>query len=165
MANITLGGNPTTTNGDLPQKGQELGDFTFTNNDMAEVSLSDYRGKKVILNIFPSVDTGVCATSIRKFNESAANLDNTVVLCISQDLPFAQKRFCGAEGIDNAITLSTFRNDNFAKQMGVAIEKGPFAGLLARSVVVLNEEGKVTYTQLVEEVGNEPDYESALKAL
>lgn len=165
MAQITLGGQPTNTNGDLPKNGTQAPDFTLVKNDLSEVSLSGYKGKKVVLNIFPSVDTGVCATSIRKFNEKAASLDNTVVLCISKDLPFAQARFCGAEGIENAITLSGFRNDTYSKDYGVELTDAGFKGLNARAVVVINEEGEVTHSELVSEIGNEPNYDAALAAL
>ncbi len=166
MAKITLGGNPCNTIGDLPALGSVAPNFTLVKPDMTSASLSDYKGKKVILNIFPSVDTGVCAASIRKFNQEAANLDNTVVLCISRDLPFAQSRFCGAEGIENVITLSNFRDGGaFGKAYGVEIVDGGFASLDARSVVVIDENGKVTYTELVPEIGNEPNYEGALNAV
>lgn len=165
MAKITLGGNPISTNGELPKKGETIKDTTLVSADMKEHSLSEFKGKKVILNLFPSVDTGVCSASVRKFNEHAANLDNTVVLCISHDLPFAQKRFCGAEGIENVVMLSTYRNDEIAENLGIKVLDGAFAGLNARAVVELDEEGKVIYTQLVPEIGQEPDYESALKAL
>lgn len=165
MAEVTLGGNPSKTAGDLPKEGQKAPDFQLVKTDMSEVSLSDYKGKNVILNIFPSVDTDVCAMSVREFNEKAAGLDNTVVLCISKDLPFAQARFCGAEGIDNAIPVSNFRTENFGKDYGVRIEDGGFKGLNARAVVVVNPEGEVVYNQLVPEIGNEPDYEKALAAV
>jgi len=165
MAEITLGGNPAKTNGNLPEVGTQLSDFKLTNTDMGEVSLSDYKGKKVILNIFPSVDTDVCATSVRKFNEQVAGKDNTVVLCISKDLPFAQKRFCGAEGIEEAIPLSDFKSDDFSQITGTRIQGGPFDGLHARAVIVLDEEGKITHTELVSEVGEEPNYEAALAGL
>jgi len=165
MAKITLGGNPTNTIGDLPSVGSTISNHKFVNNDMEEVSLDDYKGKQIILNIFPSVDTGTCATSVRKFNEKAANLDNTVVLCISRDLPFAQKRFCGAEGIENAVTLSDFRNHDFSKTIGTEIEDGPFTSLNARAIIVLDAERKVKHTELVGEVADEPNYESALNAL
>ncbi|MEQ9165471.1 MAG: thiol peroxidase [Fulvivirga sp.] len=165
MAKITLGGKPTNTNGDLPANGTQAPDFTLVKNDLSEASLSDFKGKKVVLNIFPSVDTGVCATSIRKFNEKAASLDNTVVLCISKDLPFAQARFCGAEGIENAITLSGFRNDTYSKDYGVELVDAGFKGLNARAVVVLDADHKVKYSELVPEIGQEPNYEAALKAL
>jgi len=165
MAKVTLGGKPSNTVADLPSKGQMAPDFKLVKTDMSEVSLSDYKGKSVILNIFPSVDTGVCAASVRKFNEEAAALDNTVVLCVSKDLPFAQARFCGAEGIENAIPVSNFRNDSFGKDYGVEILDGGFKGLNARAVVVINPDGEVTYNQLVPEIGNEPDYEKALEAV
>ncbi len=166
MAKVTLGGNPVNTHSDLPATGSKAPDFTLTKNDLSQVSLSDFSGKKVILNIFPSIDTGICATSTRTFNKKVADLDNTVVLCVSADLPFAHKRFCGAEGIDNAITLSTFRDNNaFAKAYGTLLVDGGFAGLNARAVVVINAEGNVAYTELVSEIGTEPDYASALAAL
>ncbi|MTI41621.1 thiol peroxidase [Fulvivirga lutimaris] len=165
MATITLGGKPTNTNGDLPKNGTQAPDFTLVKNDLSEASLSDFKGKKVVLNIFPSVDTGVCATSIRKFNEKAASLDNTVVLCISKDLPFAQARFCGAEGIENAITLSGFRNDSYSKDYGVELVDAGFKGLNARAVVVLDADHKVIHSELVPEIGQEPNYEAALGAL
>lgn len=165
MAEITLGGTPTHTNGELPKTGSKAPDFTLVKSDMSEVSLSDYKGKNVILNIFPSVDTGVCATSVRKFNEKAASLENTEVLCISKDLPFAQARFCGAEGIENVTTLSGYRNNDYAKSYGVEIADGAFAGLNARAVLVLDADGNVTHSELVSEIGNEPDYDAALSAL
>lgn len=165
MAEITLGGNPSKTAAELPSTGEKAPNFKLVKTDMSEVSLSDYKGKNVILNIFPSVDTEVCAMSVREFNEKAASLDNTVVLCISKDLPFAQARFCGAEGIENAIPLSNFRNDNFGKDYGVEILDGGFQGLNARAVVVINPDGEVVYQQLVPEIGNEPDYENALAAV
>ncbi len=165
MAKITLGGNPANTNGDLPENGSQAPNFTLVKSDLSEVSLSDYSGKKVILNIFPSVDTGVCSASVRKFNEKAAGLENTAVLCISKDLPFAQARFCGAEGIKNVETLSAFRNSKFSSDYGVEIESGAFGGLTARAVVVLDESGKVAYSELVPEIGQEPNYDAALAAL
>lgn len=162
MAQVTLKGNPIQTSGELPQVGSMAPDFTLVKSDLSEVSLGDFKGKKVILNIFPSVDTGICAMSVRTFNEKAANLDNTVVLCISKDLPFAQARFCGAEGIKNAITLSGYRYTDYAKNYGVEILDGPMKGLDARSIVVLDETGKVIYTELVSEIAQEPNYEAAL---
>jgi thiol peroxidase len=165
MAKVTLGGNPSHTVAELPSKGQKAPDFNLVKIDMSEVSLSDYKGKNVILNIFPSVDTKVCAMSVREFNEKAASLDNTVVLCISKDLPFAQARFCGAEGIENAIPVSNFRNNNFGKEYGVELIDGGFKGLNARAVVVINPNGEVVYNQLVPEIGDEPDYEQALGAI
>ena len=166
MAEITLKGNPIHTIGDLPAVGSKAPDFTLVGNSLADVKLSDYKGKRVILNVFPSIDTGTCATSVRKFNEKAAGLDNTVVLCISADLPFAHGRFCGAEGIENAVTLSTFRdNHGFSKAYGVLITDGPLAGLNARSVVVVDENGNIKHTELVGETVDEPNYEAALAAL
>lgn len=165
MAQITLGGNPANTNGDIPANGTQLSDHTLSKADLSPTSLSDYKGKKVVLNIFPSIDTSVCATSVRTFNQSAASLDNTVVLCVSKDLPFALARFCGAEGIENVETLSDFKAPEFAQELGVLITDGPFGGLNARAVVVLDEEGKITYSELVPEVGQEPNYDAALAAL
>jgi thioredoxin-dependent peroxiredoxin len=165
MAKVTLGGNAANTAGNLPEVKKKAPDFILVKTDLSEVSLSDYRGKNVILNIFPSVDTQVCATSVRKFNEQAASLANTVVLCISKDLPFAQARFCGAEGIENAIPLSNFRDDTFGNDYGVTLQDGAFKGLNARAVVVIDPQGNVTYTELVPEIGNEPDYEKALAAV
>jgi len=165
MAAITLGGNPSNTVADLPATGQTAPDFKLVKTDMSDVSLSDYKGKNVILNIFPSVDTDVCAMSVRQFNKKAASLDNAVVLCISKDLPFAQARFCGAEGIENAIPASNFRNGSFGKDYGVEILDGGFKGLNARAVVIVNPEGEVIYNQLVPEIGDEPDYEKALAAV
>ncbi|HET8858546.1 thiol peroxidase [Marivirga sp.] len=165
MAKVTLGGNPSNTVADLPAKGEKAPDFKLVKTDMSEVSLSDYKGKNVILNIFPSVDTKVCAMSVREFNEKAAALDNTVVLCVSKDLPFAQARFCAAQDIENAIPVSNFRNDSFGKDYGVELVDGGFKGLNARAVVVVNPKGKIVYNQLVPEIGNEPDYEKALAAV
>ncbi|MFQ5742672.1 MAG: thiol peroxidase [Acidobacteriota bacterium] len=165
MAEITIKGNPIHTVGELPAAGAEAPDFKLVATDLEEKSLADFEGKKVVLNIFPSVDTPVCANSVRKFNEEAVGHDDTVVLCISADLPFAQGRFCGAEGIDSAVALSAFRNQEFGDAYGVRILDGPFAGLLARAVVVLDEQGKVTYTELVPEIAQEPDYQAALQAL
>lgn len=154
-----------TTTGELPKVGDMAPDFVAVKNDLSETKLSEYKGKKVVLNIFPSIDTGVCAASVRKFNQEASNLQNTVVLCVSQDLPFAQARFCGAEGLNNVIPVSTFRNPEFNKGYGMLLKDGPMAGLMARSVVVLDENGKVLYTELVGEVTNEPNYANALAAL
>lgn len=165
MAEITLKGNTIHTSGNLPTAGNQAPDFKLVNGDLAECGLSDYSGKRVILNIFPSIDTPVCATAARRFNQEAGDLDNTVVLCISGDLPFAQKRFCAAEGLDNVINLSTFRDQDFGQDYGVAIIDGPLAGLLARAVVIINEEGNVTYTEQVPEITQEPDYAAALQRL
>jgi thiol peroxidase len=163
MAQTALGGNPVNTVGDLPEIGSTPS-FTLTKGDLSDVTPADYAGKKVVLNIFPSVDTPTCATSVRKFNERASSLDNTVVLCVSADLPFAQGRFCGAEGLSNVETASSFRTD-FGQSFGVALADGKLAGLLARAVVVLDESGTVTYTQLVPEIAIEPDYDAAIAAL
>jgi thiol peroxidase len=163
MAQTALGGNPVNTVGDLPSVGSSPS-FTLTKADLSEVTNADYAGKRVILNIFPSIDTPTCATSVRTFNERAASLDNTVVLCVSADLPFAQKRFCGAEGIENVESASTFRS-NFGESWGITLADGRLNGLLGRAVVVLDESGKVAYTELVPEIANEPDYDSAIAAL
>ena len=165
MTTITLAGNPISVGGEFPQVGQTIADFTLVNNELAEVALSSFAGKRKVLNIFPSIDTGVCATSVRKFNQQAADLKNSVVLCISADLPFAQARFCGAEGIENAITLSSFRNHALAHTLGVAIENGPLAGLTARAVIVLDENNRVLHSELVAEIKDEPNYDAALVVL
>ncbi|MBU52813.1 MAG: lipid hydroperoxide peroxidase [Deltaproteobacteria bacterium] len=164
MAEITLKGNAIHTSGNLPEVGSASPAFTLVGTDLAEASLETYAGKKKVLNIFPSIDTGVCAQSVRTFNEKAAGLDGTVVLNISADLPFAQKRFCGAEGIENTLSLSTFRS-GFAKDFGLEITDGPLAGLCSRAVIVLDADNKVVYTEQVPEIGQEPDYEKALAAL
>lgn len=165
MANITLGGTATTTNGELPSTGSAASNFTLSAVDLSTKTLSDYSGKNIILNIFPSVDTGVCATSIRTFNKTAADLDNTVVLCISRDLPFAQGRFCGAEGIENVEMLSDFNTGQFGKDYGLEIMDGAFAGLHSRCIVVIDPSGNVKYTEQVPEIGQEPNYEAALASL
>lgn len=164
MAQITFKGNPIHTSGELPAQGSAAPDFTLVKQDLSETVLSDYKGKRLVLNIFPSIDTGVCAISVRKFNEKAAALKNTVVLCVSLDLPFAQSRFCGAEGIKNVVTASAFRSA-FGDHYGVTIADGPLAGLLSRAVVVINEKGKVIYTEQVPEIAQEPNYDAALAAL
>ncbi|MEI6047359.1 MAG: thiol peroxidase [Bacteroidota bacterium] len=165
MAKITLKGNLVNTCGNLPSKGSNAPEFTLVKSDLSNLSLSDLQGKKLILNIFPSLDTAVCATSIRKFNQLAAGKNNTVVLAISKDLPFAHGRFCSTEGITNVTTLSGFRDQAFGKSYGIDIIDGPLAGVYARSIVVVDETGKVTYTQLVPEITQEPDYDAALAAL
>jgi thiol peroxidase len=165
MAKITLEGNTINTNGDLPAVGSEAPDFSLTQGDLADVSLADFAGKKKLLNIVPSLDTGVCAASTKKFNEAMAGKSNAVALVISADLPFAQSRFCGAEGIENVVSLSMMHSRNFAKNYGVLITDGPLAGICARAVVVLDEQDKVIYTQLVPEIVQEPDYDSALAHL
>jgi thiol peroxidase len=164
MAQITLQGNPINTSGDLPAVGSDAPDFTLVAADLSEKSGSDFAGKTVVLNIFPSIDTPVCATSVRTFNEKAANMD-AVVLCISADLPFAASRFCGAEGIENVETLSTFRDKDFGKAYGIEIVDGALAGVLGRAVVVVGPDGNVKYTELVPEIAQEPDYDAALAAL
>lgn len=165
MATVTLGGTPAKTNGSLPENGTQLDNYTLLKQDLSPISLADLKGKKVILNVFPSIDTGVCSASVRKFNEKAAGLDNTTVLSVSMDLPFALARFCGAEGIDNVVATSDFKSGGLVKALGLRLEDGGFEGLAARAVVVLDEEGKVSYTQLVDEIGNEPDYEAAIASL
>lgn len=164
MTTITFKGDEVHTVGTLPEVGQKAEDFTLVATDLSDKSLSDYKGKNVILNIFPSINTGVCATSVRKFNEEAANLDNTVVLCISKDLPFAQAQFCGAEGIENVVMLSDFRT-SFGEEYGVELKDGPLKGLLSRAVVVINSEGDIIYKEQVPEIGQEPNYAAALKAI
>ncbi|HEX8017976.1 MAG TPA: thiol peroxidase [Flavobacterium sp.] len=165
MASITLGGNPINTSGELPAVGSQLADFKLVQNDLSVASLSNFAGKKLVLNIFPSIDTGTCATSVRKFNENASNLDNTTVLCISKDLPFAQKRFCGAEGLENVVNLSDFQEGSFGKANGLDIVDGPLKGLLSRAIIVVDADGKVVHTEQVAEIANEPNYEAALAAL
>ncbi|WP_374486330.1 thiol peroxidase [Zoogloea sp.] len=162
---VTLGGNPVPVEGDLPQKGQTAPAFSLVAKDLADTPLASFAGKRKVLNIFPSIDTPTCATSVRKFNQSASTLPNTVVLCISADLPFAQSRFCGAEGLENVVTLSTLRGSEFIKNYGVALAAGPLAGLTARAVVVLDENDKVLHSELVPEIKNEPNYDAALAAL
>lgn len=165
MASITLGGAPANTRGTLPEIGSNAPDFTLTATDMSSKSLADYKGSRVILNIFPSVNTGVCAASVRSFNEKAAGLENSKVLCISRDLPFAQAQFCAAEGIENVEMLSDFKTGEFGDTYGVTILDSAFQGLHARSVIVLDEHQKVLYTELVPEIGQEPDYQAAISAL
>ncbi|MEL6811184.1 MAG: thiol peroxidase [Bacteroidota bacterium] len=165
MAHITLGGDPAETNGNLPNQGSIAPNFTLTATDLSSKSLSDYGTTRKVLNIFPSVDTGVCAASARKFNEEAAKLDNTKVLCISRDLPFAQARFCAAEGIENVEMLSDFKEGSFGKDYGLEITKSAFTGLHSRVVIVLDENNQVLYTEQVPEIGQEPNYEAALNAL
>ncbi len=164
MAQTALGGNPVHTVGELPTVGAPSPTFQLTAVDLSDLGLQDFAGKNVVLNIFPSIDTPTCATSVRTFNKRAADLDNTVVLCVSADLPFAQKRFCGAEGIDNVQVASSFRSD-FGTAYGVKMVDGRLAGLLARAVVVLDPQGKVTYTELVPEIAKEPDYDAAIGAI
>lgn len=165
MAKITFKGTAVHTQGDLPSVGSSAPDFKLTAGDLSEKSLVDFKGKKVVLNIFPSIDTGTCAMSVRTFNEKASGLENTVVLCISRDLPFAQGRFCAAENLENVITLSEYKDSNFSDAYQVKFVDGPLTGLLSRSVVVIDEEGKVSYIEQVAETTEEPDYDQALAAL
>jgi len=165
MAEITLKGVPLHTSGDLPPVGAKLPVFKLTGKDLADKTLADYAGKRLVLNIFPSLDTTTCAMSVRRFNAEATKLTNTVVLCISRDLPFAQARFCGAEGLDNVVTLSEFRDLGFGKSYGLEITDSPMASLLARAVLVADETGKIIYRQLVPEISTEPDYQAAIDSL
>ena len=165
MAKITLKGNPIKTVGSLPKIGKKAPKFNLVKTDLSKAKLKDFKGSKLILNIFPSLDTGTCAASVRRFNKDASELENTKVLCISRDLPFAQSRFCGAEGLENVISLSDFAKGKFGKSYGVTIKDGPLANLHSRAIVVINEEGVVTYTEQVPEIVDEPNYEAALKAL
>lgn len=165
MSTITLSGSPIEVSGDFPLIGKTIPDIGFTTNELTDINLETFVGKRKVLNIFPSIDTGVCATSVRVFNQKAANLLNTVVLCISADLPFAQTRFCGAEGIENVQTLSTFRYKNVHDILGVNITSGPLKGLAARAVIVLDENNIVLYSELVSEIKNEPNYDAALAVL
>lgn len=165
MATVTLHGNPVTVDGSLPQAGQAAPAFTLVNGKLENVTLASFADKRKVLNIFPSVDTPTCATSVRKFNAELNTLDNTVVFCISADLPFAQARFCGAEGLDKVVNLSTFRHAEFAQHYGVAIASSPLAGLTARAVVVLDADNKVLHSELVAEIGHEPNYAAAIAAL
>jgi len=165
MSSITLQGETVNTIGELPPSGVSAPDFDLVNGDLSAIGFDSYVGKKIVLNIFPSVDTPVCALSVKRFNEEAGSKSNTVVLCVSMDLPFAQARFCGSEGLDNVIMLSDFRTGQFGKDYGVRIIDGPLQGLLSRAVVVVDENTKVLYSQLVEEIAQEPDYASALAFL
>ncbi len=165
MTEVTLKGNPIQVAGNFPQAGQKTAPFSLVGGDLSDVTLASFAGKRKILNIFPSIDTPTCATSVRKFNAQANELANTVVLCISADLPFAQKRFCGSEGLDNVINLSTMRGREFLENYGVLIASGPLAGVSARAVVVLDEQDQVLHSELVAEIGSEPDYDAAIAAL
>jgi thiol peroxidase len=165
MANVTLGGNPITVNGNFPKPGDTIADFTLTGKDLKEVSLKDYAGKRKVLNIVPSLDTPVCQTSTRTFNQKATELQNAVVLVVSADLPFVGGRFCGAEGLNDVVTLSTFRNRDVHSKLGVDVADGPLKGLTARGVVVLDENNKVLHSELVPEIKQEPNYDAALAAL
>ncbi|MFE5587886.1 thiol peroxidase [Kitasatospora sp. NPDC056531] len=165
MAQVTLKGNPVQIGGTLPTTGSQAPEFTLVDAGLADTSLKDFAGRRKVLNIFPSIDTPTCATSVRTFNAQAGALENTVVLCISADLPFAQARFCGAEGLDNVKTLSTLRGRDFHTTYGVSINDGPLAGLTARAVIVLDENNTVLHTELVTEIADEPNYEAALTTL
>ena len=165
MADITLKGNAFNTIGNLPEVGSKASDFSLIAGDLSSKTLADFAGKNIILNIFPSVDTGTCATSVREFNKKAADLKNAVVLCVSRDLPFAQGRFCGAEGIENVVMLSDFATGSFGKNYGLTIENGPLAHLHSRCIVIINADGNVAYTEQVPEIVDEPNYEAALNAL
>jgi thioredoxin-dependent peroxiredoxin len=165
MSQVTLKGNPIKIDGHFPAVGDKAPAFSLVAKDLSDATLASFSGKRKVLNIFPSVDTPTCATSVRRFNEKASTLNNTVVLCISADLPFAQNRFCGAEGLSNVVTLSTMRGHDFLKHYGVAIGSGPLAGLAARAVVVLDEHDKVLHTEMVSEIAQEPNYDAALAAL
>ncbi|MCM4155659.1 thiol peroxidase [Gramella sp. AN32] len=165
MAKIDLGGNQVTTYGELPAMEEKAPHFELIKSDLSVATLEEFKGKRVIMNIFPSIDTGVCATSVRNFNEKASTLDNTVVLCISRDLPFAQRRFVNDEGLENVINLSDFRDRNFGKDYGVEMMDGAFEGLLSRAVIVLDENGHVIHSQQVPKIQDEPDYLAALKTL
>ncbi len=165
MATTQLAGNPVNLSGDFPVKDAVAKNFTAVQQDLSVVSIDSFKGKRIVLNIFPSIDTAVCATSVRKFNQRAAALENTQVICLSADLPFAHKRFCGAEGIDNLITASLFRNREFAVDYGVLITDGPLEGLTARAVIVVDEACNILHAQLVDDITHEPDYEAALAAL
>ena len=165
MASITLGGNPVNTSGELPKVGSKLADFKLVKNDLSVATLADFAGSRLVLNIFPSIDTGTCATSVRTFNATASTLENTKVLCISRDLPFAQKRFCGAEGLENVINLSDFQEGSFGKANGLEISDSVLAGLHSRAIIVVDENGTVIYTEQVPEIANEPNYEAAIAVL
>lgn len=165
MANITLGGNPVTTSGNLPGIGDQIVDFKLVATDLSTKTLKDFSGSRLILNIFPSVNTGVCSASVRAFNTSVSSLNNTKVLCISRDLPFAQEQFCAAEGLEDVVMLSDFKTGAFGKDYGLIMTNGIFDGLLSRCIIVTDENGIVTYTEQVPEIGQEPNYDAALEAI
>jgi len=165
MAQITLGSNPVETSGELPQIGSKAPDFKLVAIDLSTKTLDDFKGSDLVLNIFPSVDTGVCAASVRQFNQEAAELDNTKVLCISRDLPFRQDQFCAADGLDNVVMLSDFKSGEFGRSYGLLMTNGIFDALLSRCVIIINKEGIVTYSEQVPEIGQEPNYKAALEAL
>ena len=165
MSRITFKGNAINTSGELPEKGIAAPNFTFVKNDLSEILLSDLKGKNIVLNIFPSLDTSTCAASVRRFNKEAANLPNIIVLAVSADLPFASSRFCTVEGIENVVPASVFRNPEFSKDYGVLMTDGPLKGLLARAVVVIDTKGYITYTELIPEVTHEPNYQAAINSI
>lgn len=165
MANVTLGGTPVETTGNLPKVGDKAPKFKLTGTDLEDKTNEDFKGYRLVLNVFPSVDTGTCAQSIRTFNEKASGLENTKVLCISKDLPFAMGRFCGAEGIENVVSLSDYKTGNFGKDYGLTFKTGAFETLLSRCIVVIDTDGTVLYTEQVSEIADEPNYDSALKSL
>ncbi len=165
MASVTLKGNPLQTSGELPAVGSKAANFSLTAGDLSTKTLQDFAGTKLVLNIFPSIDTGTCAASVRQFNKEAGELENTKVLCISRDLPFAQGRFCGAEGLNNVVNLSDYKTGSFGKDYGLIFTNGPLDALLSRSVIVLDENGTIVYTEQVSETVNEPNYDKALEAL
>lgn len=165
MATVTLNGTPFNTNGELPKVGEMAPEFNLKKVDLSSTNLSDYKGANLILNIFPSIDTATCATSVRTFNKRASELENTKVVCVSRDLPFAQKRFCGAEGIDNVITASDFATGEFGKNYGLELENGPLAALHARAIVVVDANGVVKHTELVADIASEPNYDAAIAAI
>ncbi len=165
MSQVTFHGNQITINGEFPQVGSVAPAFKLVDEDLSDRALTDFTGKRKVLNIFPSIDTGVCATSVRRFNELVSKMDNTEVICVSADLPFAQGRFCGAEGIQNLTMLSTMRGQNFLKDYGVSIAEGPLTGLAARAVIVLDTDNKVLHSELVKDIGEEPNYNAVLKVL
>jgi thiol peroxidase len=165
MSKVTLKGSPVNTIGELPVVGSKAPDFSLVGTNLSEVKNADFKGKQLVLNIFPSLDTATCAASVRRFNVEAAKLENTAVVCISKDLPFAHGRFCAAEGIANVVSASEFRSNNFGKSFGVMITDGPLQGLMARAVVVVDKNGTVLHSQLVPEITEEPDYQSALDSL
>lgn len=165
MATVTLNGAPFNTNGELPKVGEMAPEFNLKKVDLSSTNLSDFKGANLILNIFPSIDTATCATSVRTFNKRASELENTKVVCVSRDLPFAQKRFCGAEGIDNVITASDFATGDFGKNYGLELENGPLAALHARAIVVVDANGIVKHTELVTDIASEPNYDAAIAAV
>jgi len=165
MATVTLKGNNIHTSGNLPKIGDQAPDFTLVKTDLSTATLADYKGKAVVLNIFPSIDTGTCAQSVRQFNKELSEIDDVTVLCISRDLPFAQARFCGAEGLENVINLSDFKDNSFGKAYGLDFVDGPLVGLHSRAIVVINENGIITHTEQVSEIVDEPNYKAAFEAL